>query len=64
MKNQKIKKNSKNQKNKDKSSNGTKRTNQKGVKLKIKIANLKNNRQCEKYVKTIEKQQVDSIDKI
>jgi hypothetical protein len=52
MKNQNIKKNPKNQKNKDKSSNGTKRTNQKGVKLKIKIAKLKTNRQCEKYFKT------------
>jgi hypothetical protein len=64
MKNQNIKKNPKNQKNQDKSSNGTKRTNQKGVKLKIKIANLKNNRQCEKYVKNKRKQQVDNIGKV
>jgi hypothetical protein len=52
MKNPNIKKNPKGQQNKDKSSNGTKRTNQKGVKLKTKIAKLKTNRQCEKYVKT------------
>jgi hypothetical protein len=52
MKNPNIKKNPKIQQNKDKSSNGTKRTNQKGVKLKIKIAKLKTNRQCEKYTKT------------
>jgi hypothetical protein len=45
-------KNPKYQPNNDKSNNGTKGTNQKGVKLKIKIAKLKNNRQCEKHVKT------------
>jgi hypothetical protein len=52
MKNPNIKKNPKIQQNKDKSNNRTKGTNQKGVKLKIKIAKLKTNRQCEKHVKT------------
>jgi hypothetical protein len=53
MKNPNIKKNPKSQQNKDKSSNAT-RKNQKGVKLKIKIAKLKTDRQCEKYAKTSE----------
>jgi hypothetical protein len=52
MKNPNIKKNPKYQPNNDKSNKGTKGTNQKGVKLKIKIAKLKTNRQCEKHVKT------------
>ena len=52
MKNPNIKKNPKYQPNNDKSNKGTKGTNQKGVKLKIKIAKLKTNRQCEKDVKT------------
>ncbi len=62
MKNPNIKKKPKGQQNKDKSNNRTKRTNQKGVKLKIKIAKLKTNRQCEKHVKTMRKQRVDNID--
>jgi hypothetical protein len=54
MKNPNIKRNPKGQQNKDKSRNGTKRTNQKEVRLKIKISKLKTNRQSEKYAKTNE----------
>jgi hypothetical protein len=54
MKNPNIKKDPKIQQNKNKSRNGTKRTNQKEVRLKIKISKLKTNRQCEKYAKANE----------
>jgi hypothetical protein len=40
MKNPNIKENSKGYQNYDKSSTGTKRTNQKGVKLKLKVAKI------------------------